>query len=132
MIDVRINRIVKRDDVTLGVLYLPGERFNPLVTLEEPWRDNQPHISCIPAGIYRCVPHNGPKFKNVWRLEDVPGRSAILIHAGNTTRDIEGCILLGTSFGEIAGMPAVLGSRTAVDLFRKRIGVTEKFLLTIT
>jgi hypothetical protein len=64
-------------------------------TLEEPWRDNQPKVSCIPPGVYKCAPHNGFHFRDVWKVENVPGRSAILIHAGNTLDDTEGCILVG-------------------------------------
>lgn len=79
---------------THGTLWLDDE---PLCyTLEEPWRNNIKRISCIPAGEYECVKHNG-SFKNVWRLLDVPKRTAVLIHAGNTLEDTEGCILVGTS-----------------------------------
>ena len=53
-------------------------------TLEDEWKNNQTNISCIPAGIYKVVKHNTKRFPNVWRLENVKGRSAILIHAGNT------------------------------------------------
>lgn len=84
---------------TLGTLNLAGKTL--CYTLEEPWRNNAPGNpnaeteSCIPEGRYYCVPHNGARFKNVWRLLNVPGREAILIHAGNTLKDTEGCILVG-------------------------------------
>jgi hypothetical protein len=64
-------------------------------TLEEPWRDNRKQVSCIPPGTYKCFPHDGAHFKDVWQVLDVPGRSAILIHAGNTLADTQGCILVG-------------------------------------
>jgi hypothetical protein len=80
-------------------------------------------------------PHNGPRFKDVWRLESVPGRSAILIHAGNTTQDIEGCILVGMNHGELqskgfGNLRAVLSSRKAINLLRRHIG-KNSFTLTI-
>jgi len=65
------------------------------VTLELPWLDNQKQISCIPKGTYKIIRHNSPKFGKVWKVENVPGRSEILIHTGNFLADIQGCILLG-------------------------------------
>lgn len=84
------------DSPTLGVL-LQGNK--PLcVTVERPWMGNARNVSCIPPGVYRCVPHSGAKFKDVWRLEGVPGRDAILIHAGNRASDVQGCIAVGRAF----------------------------------
>jgi hypothetical protein len=64
-------------------------------TLEKPWRDNQQNVSSIPAGTYNAIlryDHN-----DHWRIEllDVPGRTNIQIHIGNTVDDISGCILVG-------------------------------------
>ena len=58
-----------------------------LVSLELPWRDNRPQISSIPPGIYRCELVNSPKFGRVYGVQDVPGRSLILIHAANFAGD---------------------------------------------
>lgn len=80
---------------TLGTLVFQGETL--CYTLEEPWRQNERKVSCIPEGRYYCVPHNGAHFKNVWHVTGVPNRDAILIHAGNTLADTEGCILVGLS-----------------------------------
>jgi hypothetical protein len=107
-------------DVTLGKLCKPdGSVF--CCTLEEPWKDNKRKISCIPAGKYKCVKHNSAKYQDVWRLENVIGRDGILIHAGNTTDDIEGCILVGKSYGTLKGKPAVLDSRSALSDLRLAI-----------
>lgn len=114
-------------DVTLGML----KGFSvPIYTLEEPWMHNQRGISCIPAGDYLCTPHTGLKFQDVWRLNDVPNRTAILIHAGNTTEDIEGCILVGLEHGKLRNKHAVLRSRLALDILRDTIG-KNPFRLTI-
>lgn len=79
---------------TLGRLRIGGES---IPTLEPPWRDNRRLLSCIPEGTYRMEPKPSPRFKRVlWELEGVPGRSEILIHAGNTIADTAGCILVGT------------------------------------
>jgi len=72
------------------------------LTLEEPWKDNQKGISCIPEGRYRCTRYISPKLKRrgskdpeVILLHDVPNRSYVQIHVGNTLEDVEGCIMTG-------------------------------------
>jgi hypothetical protein len=50
------------------------------------------------------------------------GRSAILIHSGNTTDQIEGCVLVGMRHGYLNDMPAVLDSRTALTQLRGMLG----------
>ena len=67
-------------------------------TLENPWHDNQVNISCIPEGDYLCKRYGSQKFGNTFQIVGVPGRTGILFHKGNWSRDTEGCILLGTSF----------------------------------
>lgn len=62
-------------------------------TLELPRRAKR---CCIPDGSYTFVMCKSPKFGRVLpRLVDVPGRSGILIHSGNTVKDTLGCILVG-------------------------------------
>lgn len=123
MIRVHIKRGYHAPDVTLGMMYIENiPTLPPIYTLEEPWKDNQRGISCVPMGQYTCAPHNGTRFKNVWRLENVPDRTAVLIHAGNTTDDIEGCILVGLAHGTLQSKPAVLQSQRALELLRNRLG----------
>ena len=88
------------------------------VTCEQPWNDNKVGASCIPAGTYQCIPHDSPAHPNTWEIAGVPGRSAILIHNGNTDTQSEGCILVGDSFGTINGMSAVLNSIATLDKLR--------------
>jgi hypothetical protein len=102
-----------------------------MLTLEEPWKDNQKGISCIPEGVYRCTPHNGAKIQRTWEVTGVPGRGAILIHSGNTTDDIEGCILVGRRLGMLNNKQAVLQSTDALNELRGAIGVNNEFTLTI-
>lgn len=114
---------------TFGVL------LNPLghpicVTCEDPWNQNQIGISCIPQGTYQCEKYSGTKYKNVWIVKDVPGRTAILIHIGNTHLDTRGCILVGQKFGIVKGLPAVLSSGLAMAFLRKTL--PNKFTLNIT
>jgi hypothetical protein len=116
-----LQRVYNNDDCTLGVLY--DSMWNRICfTLEEPWKDNKQGISCIPTGIYQCVPHNGGKFKDVWNIKDVTGISAILIHNGNTTDDIEGCVLVGHYWGRLKGKRAVMDSVGALNSLKSFVG----------
>jgi len=66
-------------------------------TLELPWNDNTPNISCIPVGRYTAAIDKNVTIgkEYVIRLQDVPNRTGILIHVGNYTNEIAGCILVG-------------------------------------
>ena len=100
-------------------------------SLELPWKNNQPDVSCIPAGVYQAalawMPHFG---KDMYLLQDVPGRNSVFIHPGNWAgdvsqglrSDVEGCILLGLSTGEIEGQEGVCESVTAIDRFMAACG----------
>lgn len=127
-----LKRINSGPDGTFGEIRYKGEVL--CVTCEDPWNDNKPRISCIPKGVYKVVRHGWAKdtpvkFKRVWELLNVPGRSAILIHAGNTQADTIGCILAGTSYGNIDGKPGIVGSRAAIDKLRNIL--PESFTLRV-
>ena len=72
-------------------------------TLELPWKDNERRVSCIPPGTYEIIKHTSPKFGECWWLQDVPGRSEILIHAANYVRQLRGCIAPGLTCADIDG-----------------------------
>jgi hypothetical protein len=59
--------------------------------------NNQKNISCIPEGIYEYFYRESQKNGSVIELRNVPDRAFIQVHAGNYTRQIEGCILTGDS-----------------------------------
>ena len=98
-------------DRTIGRLAYDGEVF---YTVEKPWVDNQQNISCIPTGTYQLGLVNSPKFgPATWEIKDVPNRSHILIHAGNTANDVIGCVAVGMGvFGQLQG---VSNSRKAIE-----------------
>jgi len=112
-----LNRYSMGQDCTLGQL-LDSDNELYCYTLELPWKDNIPHESCIPEGTYKVIPHNSDAHPDTWEITNVPGRSAILIHTGNTVEDSLGCILVGNSVGNIDGNPAVLNSFVTIDKLR--------------
>jgi hypothetical protein len=120
-----LRRFEQGRDYTLGNLANEQGDFD-IFTLEDAWKDNQKYISCIPQGLYRCVPHNGKKYKDVWRLENVPNRTAILIHAGNNVNDTLGCILVGMLNLPMADSRVLIDSRIALKKLKEYIGRDDK------
>jgi hypothetical protein len=119
--EVFIQNISSSDQGTIGLLSTEGFSCK---TLQLPWRNNTRQISRIPDGEYICKIALSPKFGAVYKVFNVPGRSEILLHAGNYAgtkpkfkSHVEGCILLGMKLGTLEGQLAVLQSRIAVTAF---------------
>ena len=116
--------------------------YNALRTQEDDWLDNQRGISCIPDGKYKLVRTIYHKHGyETFEVTNVPGRSRILIHPGNTEEDSDGCILVGMRTGylwvpdedkpdhPLTRKRAVVESRAAFSLFmREMMGVDEDYL----
>ncbi|EDM66157.1 hypothetical protein PE36_00130 [Moritella sp. PE36] len=90
---------------TFGQLFVNGRHF--AYSLELEWVNNAKNISCIPAGTYDLRWHSSPKFGMVLALYNLnlgvtlngnSQRTYVYFHAGNTTADTTGCILLGKSW----------------------------------
>lgn len=124
---ITLKRVASSTKGTFGVMI--QDDIPLAVTCEDPWNDNNRKISCIPAGRYLCQPFNGTKYKDVWQVMDVPNRSAILIHQGNTINHTEGCILVGRGFYNIGGLPSVTDSRLTLDMLRVKL--PDSFYLSI-
>lgn len=120
---VYIDRYKFCQDATLGMVQVEDEQTGLYdricFTLELPWAENHPALSCIPEGKYDCIRHDSPDHPNTWEVTDVPNRSEILIHNGNTAKDTKGCILVGDSFGIIDGENAVLNSVMMLNKLRQ-------------
>ena len=118
-----VNLLIIRDTFTekstLGRLFVNGEEFCD--TLELPWRDNQRSISCIPAGEYkvrlRLARESATRDYLHLLVQDVPNRTYILFHRGNTAKDTRGCILVGQG----SQQDIVHNSTLAMDLLMKEI-----------
>ena len=93
--ELTIERKLSSANCTMGYLIAAGQVI--CYTLELPWKDNSNDISCIPVGTYDGILRYDKT--DGWRiqLENVPNRTGVQIHMGNYTRQIEGCILVGTN-----------------------------------
>lgn len=122
-------RVAQHDNSTFGVLLCANRPM--FVTLEDLWRNNERMVSCIPVGTYKVKRHFSPKFGVCFKVEDVPGRSDILIHAGNTHNDTHGCILLGLMFGTLGTTAAILSSKAAMEAFLTALKDVQETTLII-
>lgn len=76
---------------TNGSITFDGEHI--CHTIELPWRNNTPRLSCIPEGRYLLQKKRYSKHGEQIGIPAVLGREAILIHAANdAARELHGCI----------------------------------------
>lgn len=127
------------------IMRLPSSKFgtfgrlDDFFSLELPWKDNLPKVSCIPEATYFCDVVRSPRMGNVYQIFGVPGRSHCLIHSGNYAGDVslglrshvQGCVLLGCKVGTLDRQPAVLVSKTAVRRFMESMEY-KPFKLEVT
>jgi len=129
---LELKRLKFGEDYTIGRLSLDG-RFL-CYTLEDKVREviGEPvsnwkvqNQTAIPVGVYPVIITMSARFKvRLPLLMDVPGFSGIRIHTGNSSKDTEGCILVGVKDDNNEGK--VLMSRVTFDGVFGRI---EKALL---
>lgn len=138
---------------TEGVLHLSDHR---LATIERPWiaaanPGGKPFASCVPDGEYILEPFKRGNGKESWMLfndalgvfrykpdmSEEGGRFAVLIHVGNWTTDVVGCIAPGTRHG-ITKNPktgkferAVVSSTEAMHILNNTLNRTENHSLII-
>lgn len=114
---------------TFGVLRHGDVPF--VLTLERPWIDNQQNVSCIPHGRYRCRKIRSPRFGNTYEICDVPNRSHVLFHAGNTIEDTQGCVLVGEEFSGTWEKPMLVSSQRGFGELMKYLNGEVEFDLVI-
>jgi len=127
--EVLLKRDYKGKDCTLGKMYF-GE--NVVETLELPWKDNLPKVSCIPDGEYEVEKTYSPSFKKqLWLIKNVPNRSGIRIHSASFVSDLLGCIAPGLSRYDLNkdGIIDMKDSRKAMSLLEEEL--PDKFKLKI-
>ena len=130
MKQVNLTRYYKDDKVTLGVLTIEGIPDPIFYTVERPWLNNEPNISCIPQGTYQCKIHQSPKNGEVYEVQDVSGRTYIQFHIANTADEVQGCIGVGNAAGYVGDKKGVRDSVLGFASF-KHVMEKEPFQLTI-
>lgn len=119
-----LKRIALRPTYTIGKLYIDDAYFCD--TLEDTVRDTNKSgkfdngeqkikgKTAIPYGTYEIKWTYSPRFKKYTpQLMNVPSFEGIRVHAGNTSADTEGCLILG----ENKQVGKVLNSRAAINKF---------------
>lgn len=115
-----LQRFAESPDGTLGEIL-------DLATFEEEDRDNEVGESRIPAGTYTCERsyfHKGGY--HTFEVVDVPGRTEIKFHKGNTEEDTAGCILIGKRHGTLMRYSEDGGEyRPKVAVLQSAVGFLE-------
>lgn len=109
---VVLERFAYRDKYVIGRLYIGNIFF--CHTLEPQLGASVSSKGCIPAGVYKMALSWSPKFQKMLPiLFDVPNFEGIRIHPGNSSKDTQGCILLGDNIS----LGLVLNSAARVNEF---------------
>ncbi len=128
---VHLIRYYNDSDVTLGTLHIEGINHKPIYTLENPWKNNERNISCIPVGEYKCELFSGVKHKNCFQVCDVKDREYILFHVGNYEKDTNGCILVGNGVYLNGLEYMIVNSQSTMRKFRELLE-NDSFELSIS
>lgn len=133
-------RIANRPTYCIGKLYVDGQYLCD--TIEDTDRGLDDRMSeedilklkvkgetAIPSGIYPVTITCSPKYKKQMPLiNNVKGYSGVRIHSGNTSKDTEGCVLVGLN----KEVGKVLDSRKMYNvLFRELVSTKERIIIDI-
>lgn len=126
------NYSYKGEMAILGMLIRPYAGYSAIcLTLELPWKNNTPYISCIPSGLYICEKITSPSKGETFEITGVIGRKHILFHKGNLNDDTMGCILLGESFNYLKDEQAITNSEHAFTEFMDLLKKEKEFRLDL-
>lgn len=121
--ELNVKRIARKDGYTIGRLFINNEYFCD--TLEDTDRGLKDTMqvneilakkvkaqTAIPTGKYDVILTFSPRFKRVLPLLlNVKGYEGVRVHAGNTNKDTEGCLLIG----ENKAKGQVINSRATLE-----------------
>lgn len=102
MTSITLRRVYQSSAGTFGQLLNGDQRL--AFTCERPWLNNEPEVSCIPAGTYTFNRYESPTKGRVWICQDVPGRNNIEVHSANFPSELAGCVAVGNGFIRDADM----------------------------
>lgn len=133
--ELKLNRIFLGSSATIGELLVNDKYLCD--TLEDRVRPEGEKVygeTAIPEGTYEVKLTHSPRFKKILpEILNVPNFSGIRIHTGNSSKDTEGCIIVGTWDGEKEDW--VGSSKIAFDklmsLLEKATNNKEKVTITV-
>lgn len=137
---ITLIRIANRPTYCIGKLYVDGKYFCDTIedtdrglsdemTEEEILKKKIKGETAIPTGIYHVYLTYSPKYrKQMPLIDNVKGYSGIRIHSGNTSKDTEGCLIVGKN----KEVGKVLESRKTYNaLFRKFVQTEGQIIIDI-
>ena len=128
---ITLYRKYPKPGYTIGQLFIDGQYFcdtcedtdrglDQNMDVPEILKRKIQNETAIPTGEYTVRFTYSPRFKRLMpQIENVKGFSGVRIHAGNTAKDTEGCVLLGKN--TIKG--GVTNSRAWVTKFETALKV---------
>lgn len=121
--ELNVKRIARKDGYTIGRLFINNEYFcdtledtdrglSSTMQVNEILAKKVKEQTAIPTGKYDVILTFSPRFKRVLPLLlSVKGYEGVRVHAGNTNKDTEGCLLVG----ENKAKGQVINSRATLE-----------------
>lgn len=126
---IEVKRFDFKDTYTTGRMYINNLYF--CYTLEDVVREGEKvdGKTAIPVGTYDVIIDDSTRFgRPMPHILNVPNFTGVRIHAGNTSKDTEGCILLGHTY---AGKDFIGNSKSAFDVFFEKLKEAKKATIKI-
>jgi hypothetical protein len=127
---IEVKRFEFKDTHTVGKLYVNG--VYECYTLEDAVRNGTKVLgkTAIPIGTYKVIIDASTRFKqDMPHILDVPDFTGVRIHAGNTSADTDGCILVGSSW---TGKDFIGNSKIAYKKFFDKLKQNKTVSITIS
>ena len=133
--NILLTRLAGNSKQTTGYLIVHDvfKTHAQFATIELPWLDNNPFVSCIPPGTYTAKKILSPTFGWCIQILNVPNRTNILLHYGNFYTNTKGCILIGSKFSKINhdSQINITSSRGAIKQLTSYFKPNQIFNITI-
>lgn len=139
---IKVARFDRLQEGTFGKMLFPDGWW--CYTVERPWLDNKPRVSCIPDGVYSLGLRYSPtvsritrgRYQEGWEIQDVPGRTYIMVHPANWPTDLLGCMGVGKTYTELQAHDgllhkAVTHSQSTFDEVMERLAMRSTWAMDI-
>ena len=126
---IEVKRFEFKDTYTVGKMYI--DNIYECYTLEDVVRTGAKvnGQTAIPTGTYNVIINHSNRFnRDLPLLENVPNFTGVRIHAGNTSANTEGCILVGTTW---SGKDFIGNSKVAFNKLFEKLKKAKKVTIKI-